>query len=248
MLKKILIICLSFFGLLAIYFFSANWFFYHQIEISGLQISDLKNKYVFNETATTSPGLVYVALGDSLTAGIGVADYEQSYPYLIAQKIAGKDTKVTHLNFSYPGYKTDDLIRDMLPEAIASQPDIVTILIGVNDVHDNNNRQRFRQNYEVILQQLSTKTNAKINVISIPFIGSKHSLWPVYRAYYYSKSLIFNDIIRELADKYQVNYIDLTNFTQQYSLKPGYYAVDGFHLSDLGYQYWSQIIYDHLSK
>jgi lysophospholipase L1-like esterase len=248
MLKKILIIFFSLLGLFVIYFFTANWFFYHQIQMAGLQISDLKHKYVFNETATTSPGLVYAAMGDSLTAGVGLADYEQSYPYLVAQEIAGQDTKVTHLNFSYPGYKTDDLIRDMLPETIASQPDVITLLIGVNDVHNNDNRQHFRKNYENLLQQLTTKTKAKINVISIPLIGSKYSLWPGYRVYYYSKSLIFNGIIQELAIKYQVNYIDLTNSTQQYSLKPGYYVVDGFHPSDLGYQYWSQIIYDHLSK
>ncbi|MFA6416786.1 MAG: SGNH/GDSL hydrolase family protein [Patescibacteria group bacterium] len=247
-LEKIILIILGPLSLLAIYFFTANWFFYHQIEISRLQNVELKHKYIFNESVATSSGIVYAALGDSLTAGVGVADYEQSYPYLLAQKIAGQDTRVTHLNFSYPGYKTYDLVRDMLPETVASQPDIITLLIGVNDVHNNDNRQKFRRNYEDILQQLSSKTDAKINVISLPLIGSKYSLWPGYRAYYYSKSLIFNNIIRELADKYQVNYIDLTNSTRQYSLTPGYYAVDGFHPADLGYQYWSQIIYDHLDK
>lgn len=247
-LEKIVLIILGPLSLLAVYFFVANWFFYHQIEISGLQTVDLKHKYIFNEAATTSSEIIYVALGDSLTAGVGAANYEQSFPYLVAQKIAGPETKVTHLNFSYPGYKTYDLVRDMLPEAIASQPDIITILIGVNDVHNNDNRQQFRRNYEDILQQLSTKTDAKINVISLPLLGSKYSSWPGYRAYYSSKSLIFNKIIRELAEKYQINYIDLTNSTRQYSLTPGYYAVDGFHPAGLGYQYWSQIIYDHLDK
>jgi lysophospholipase L1-like esterase len=248
MLKKLLFIFLGLLGLLAVYFFTANWFFYHQIQISGLQTSDTKHEYIFNETATTSRGTVYAALGDSLTAGVGVADYEQSYPYLIAQRLAGNDVKITHLNFSYPGEKTDGFIRDFLPETIASQPDIITLLIGVNDVHNNDNRQQFRRHYEDILAQLTSKTNAKKNVISLPLIGSKHSLWPGYRYYYYTKSLIFNDIIQELAVKYQVNYIDLTNSTKQYSLTPGYYAVDGFHPADLGYQYWSQIIYDRLNK
>jgi lysophospholipase L1-like esterase len=248
MLKKITLIILGPLSLLAVYFFTANWFFYHQIQISVLQVSDTKHQYVFNETATTSQGIVYAALGDSLTAGVGVVDYEQSYSYLIAKKLAGNNVKVTHLNFSYPGEKTDGFIRDLLPATIASQPDVITLLIGVNDVHNNDNRQQFRRHYEDLLAQLTTKTNAKINVISIPLIGSKHSMWLGYRDYYFTKSLIFNDIIKELALKYQVNYIDLTNSTKQYSFTPGYYAVDGFHPADLGYQYWSQIIYDHLSK
>lgn len=248
MLKKSLIIFFSLVALLLIYLFIANWFFYHQIAISGLQISDNRHEYILNETLTTSPGLVYAALGDSLTAGVGVADYEQSYPYLVAQKIAGNNLKVRHLNFSYPGAKTDDLIRDLLDKAINSQPDVITLLIGVNDVHNNDNRQQFNRHYEYILSELSSKTKAKINVISIPFLGSRHSVWPIWRAYYQSKTEIFNKIIKKLADRYQANYIDLTDSTADYSLNPGYYAVDGFHLSDLGYQYWSQIIYDHLNK
>lgn len=248
MLKKILLTFLGLVTLLAVYFFSANWFFYHQIEISNLQVSDLQHKYVLNGAAGTSSEIVYTALGDSLAAGVGATGYERSYPYLVAQKIAGSDVKVTHLNFSYPGAKTDDLLRDLLPEAIASQPDVITLLIGINDVHNNYNRQQFRRYYEEILKQLTTKTDAQINVISLPLIGSKYSFWPGYRYYYYAKSLIFNNIIKELADSYQVNYIDLTNSTKQYSLDPGYYAVDGFHPADLGYQYWSQIIYDNLSR
>jgi lysophospholipase L1-like esterase len=248
MLKKILLFFLGLTVLAVIYFFSANWFFYHQIEISNLQVLDTEHKYIFNDTASTSSEIVYAALGDSLTAGIGALSYEKSFPYLVAKRLAGNDVKVTHLNFSYPGARTSDLVRDFLPGVITSQPDVVTILIGINDIHNNDGRQEFRRHYEDILNQLTDKTEAKINVISIPLLGSEDSLWSGYRHYYYSKSLIFNDVIRELADKYQVNYIDLTNPTKQYSLQPGYYAVDGFHPADLGYQYWSQIIYDNLSR
>jgi len=247
MFKKFLMISLGLATLLSAYFLTANWFFYHQISIAKLTVSDIKHKYIFNEAATSSPGLIYVALGDSLTAGVGTIDYQDSYPYLVAQKLAATELKVTHLNYSYPGAKTADIIYNLLDEVVLSQPDVVTLLIGVNDAYDRVDSQKFRLNYESILKRLTSETSARVNVISIPLIGSKYSLWPGYRDYYHVKSIALNNIIKELADQYQVNYIDLTDSTKEYSLTPDYYAADGFHPAGLGYQYWAEIIYEHLN-
>jgi len=249
MLKEILKICLAVIFPFAAYLLAAHWLIYHRIAAVDLRASDNRHSYIFNEQATTSRGLVYVALGDSLTAGVGASLYEQSYPYLVAQKIAGKATKVTHLNYSYSGARTSDLINDLLAKAIADKPDVVTLLIGTNDVHGNVSQDEFRRNYETLLTRLKTQTTAKINVISVPFIGTDSLLLPPYNYYYDAKIIRFNQIIKELAVSNHINYIDLTTPTLTYaSQASGYYAADDFHPSGLGYQYWSQVIYDHLYK
>lgn len=249
MVKKIIKICLAITFLLIAYLFVANWLLYYHLGKSNLKASDIKHTYIFNEDIKNSSSIIYGALGDSLTSGVGVSNYEQSYPYLVAQKIASTSTKVIHLNYSYPGAKTNDLIKNLLPKIIIDKPDIITLLIGTNDVHDYISKDEFKNNYETILIQLKTKTNAKINVISIPFIGTNSLIYPPFNYYYNSRIINFNKVIKELADSNNINYIDLTTPTAQYSSSIStYYSIDNFHPSNLGYMTWAKIIYDNINK
>lgn len=231
------------------YLAAAHYYIYHTIGVAKLKASDNRHTYMINPEITAERGLVYVALGDSLTAGVGTERYEQSYPYLISQKLAGIKQKVTHLNFSYPGARTDDLIRDLLAKAVADQPNLVTLLIGTNDVHGNVSSARFERNYKHILEELTAKTQAKINVINIPSIGADTLLLPPYKDYYQARIEKFNNIIKNLANIYQINHIDLATHTA--GLSPGgngYYAEDQFHPSASGYKIWADFIYDHLNR
>lgn len=236
-------------GLLVIYLLGAHYFIYKTIGMANLPASDNRHEYIINPDRQPGRGLVYAALGDSLTSGVGTDRYEQSYPYLLAQKMAGSDKKATHLNFSYPGARTEDLIRDLLAQAIDEQPDVITLLIGTNDVHGNVGEKKFADNYQHILLELTSKTRAKINIISIPYIGADDLLIEPYKAYYHGKIDKFNEDIKFLADRYHLRFIDLTTPTAgPASGASGYYALDNFHPSSTGYKLWADIIYEHLDQ
>lgn len=247
MLKKIIIICLGIFFLLGLYLYLVNWSIYNHLDKIGLKASDNRHEYVFNG-APNGEELIYVALGDSLTAGTGVDNYEDSYPYLVAARLAQGKTKLIHHNYSYQGARTADLMENLLPQALKENPNLVTLLIGTNDVQGNVATAVFRQNYEIIISRLKNESEAKINLISIPFIGADSVFLPPYNYYYHARIIHFNEIIKELAAKYQLNYIDLTTPTRKYASAAGpYYAADSFHPSAVGYSFWAQIIYDHLN-
>jgi lysophospholipase L1-like esterase len=248
--KTIIIVLILFFA--ASYLFIAKWFIYHRIGSAALKASDDRHMYVFNDSLIPTPTtrLVYVALGDSLTSGVGVNAYEESYPYLLAQKIAATSTKVTHLNFSYPGARTEDALRDLVPNAVNVRADVITILLGTNDVMNGKvTDSQFRNNYEALIKAFVEGNKVKINLISIPYIGSNSLFLPPFNYYYREKINRFNLIIKELAMQYNLNYIDLTTPTAQFSSQVSdYYAKDDFHLSRVGYVYWSNILYDNLNK
>jgi lysophospholipase L1-like esterase len=250
MLKNVIHISLGVIFVIIIYLLAVNWLIYYRIGAFNLQASDIKYRRIFNEQiATSSSDIVYISFGDSLTAGVGVDNYKDSYPYLIAQKIAGTNARVIHFDAAYPGARTGDIINFLLENAIIQKPTIVTILIGTNDVHGNVSSKLFRSNYEFIIKELKTKTSAKINVVSIPFIGTDSLFLPPFNFYYNQKTLTFNKIIEELSVQNNINYIDLTTPTRIYAAHDSsYYAVDDFHPSGLGYKYWSKIIYDNLDK
>lgn len=233
--------------LLVAYLYLTYSLIFYRIDSYNLKPSN--NNHVYTINNDNSPSVTYGAIGDSLTAGVGVNNYEKSYPYLVAKKIASTSTKVTHINYSYSGARTSNVIKDLLPKVILDKPDVITLLIGTNDVFGNVSQAGFRENYEKIVTDLKSQTTAKINIISIPILGSDSLIWQPHNLYFRAKVLKFNKTIKEIADKNDITYIDLTTPTTKYSsANSSYYSVDMLHPSALSYKYWSQIIYDHLDK
>lgn len=246
-IKKSLINILALFLLFVAYLFAAHFYIYKYLRMAGLKATDNRHEYIINQSIINK--MVYVSLGDSLTAGAGADKYEESYPYLLAQKLAGNDKHVVNLNYSYPGARTADLIKDLLPKAIAEQPDVVTLLIGTNDIHGNVSDQVTEANYDFILAELTQKTQAEIYAISVPFIGSRTLLLPPYNTFFEARVSELNKTIKKLTDKYRVHYVDLATQTAETLRQDGkHYSKDKFHPSGLGYKQWADIIYDNFNQ
>lgn len=172
MKKSIIYLTIFLLVVLGIYLNRSYAHIYGKIDAMNLKSSDTKQMYVLGSEAREK--IVYVAIGDSLTAGVGVDSYEQSYPYQLAQYLTQIDTKnITLYPQAVPGAKTQDVIANLLDPTIKLQPNIITILIGVNDVHGNISKEEFENNYKTILKRLTEETNAKIYTITIPYIGAK---------------------------------------------------------------------------
>src|SRR3989339_821715 len=149
--KKLLVFLIVVLGLI-IYLYLAHFFIYYYIGKTHLLASDKQSAYIIGASETATTDFTYVSLGDSLAAGVGVEKYEDSYPYLLAQKIAESKAETISLkNFSYPGARTSHLITTQMSSAISAQPDMITLLIGTNDVHGNISPDNFRKNYDYIL-------------------------------------------------------------------------------------------------
>lgn len=193
--------------------------------------------------------LIYVALGDSLTAGVGTDGYEDSFPYLLAQDFSGGERRVVLHSLAYPGMKSEELLETLVPAAIAAQPDIITLLIGVNDIHNWSSAEEFRQTYGEILRRLSTETDAEVYAINLPFIGANEMMLPPYQSWFDYRTREFNQVIEELAAQYGVHYLDLYTPTVSLFKTAGeHYAKDLFHPSAAGYKIWADLLYDHIDR
>jgi len=71
------------------YLFFSYIYIYRSIGAANLAFPDTQHFYKVGSPSAT-PEKTYVSLGDSLTAGVGVDTYTSSYPYLLAQSLAGK--------------------------------------------------------------------------------------------------------------------------------------------------------------
>lgn len=220
---------------------------YNRIRSGGLETVDQQYVYTFNEEAPSE--LKYAALGDSLTAGVGTDNYSESFAYSIGKELS-KNNKVVFKDFSLLGARTEDVInKGLLKGTVEDNPNIITLLIGVNDVRENISENEFRKNYEYIVNELTSKTKAEIYLINIPFIGSNTLYLPPYNWYFKDKTIKFNKIIKEVSEKYSLTYIDIATPTEEIFKKDGlYYSVDSFHPSKNGYEVLTQVIYDNINR
>ena len=84
--------------------------------------------------SATLAAVRYVALGDSYTIGTAVTIRERFPDQLVAALRPDHANLELVANLGVNGYTSADLIRDQLPKVAGLAPDLVTVLIGVNDV------------------------------------------------------------------------------------------------------------------
>lgn len=231
--------------LLVSYVIWANSYVYYRIGQGNIGLPKTNTVSILNNMNKKS--LNYVVLGDSLSAGAGVDFIEDTLPYLLAEKIYSKQN-VNIENLAIPGYQTKDINDELLDKLISHKPDLVTIFIGVNDVHNKVTQEQFSENYQKIIDKVKESTDAEIYLINIPMIGSKTLVFsPVYE-YLSSRTIKFNKIILKIAQDNNLKYIDLyTPTKEKLRLDGDHYSNDSFHPSASGYLWWANLIYDQLN-
>jgi acyl-CoA thioesterase I len=110
----------------------------------------------------------YVALGDSYTIGTGLEDESQNFPSLLAKRLT-KETglDVALVNLGVNGYTTTDLIREELPVAGRLRPEVVTVLIGANDVVQRSSEAAYRTRLAEIYDAVARLAPPATNVVSV---------------------------------------------------------------------------------
>ncbi|MBC8171339.1 MAG: hypothetical protein H7X77_06690 [Anaerolineae bacterium] len=157
---------------------------------------------------------VVVCAGDSITHGVASANYVE----LLKKQLAAPEYEFVNAgingNLAYNVLQRLDVI-------IACHPDVVTLLIGTNDVNatfsqaweDNYLKQQklpekptldwYRQNVERIVDRLKTETSARIAILTLPMLGEKLDSEMNQRVNAY------NAVLQTIAAEKQVALLDL---------------------------------------
>lgn len=211
------------------YAYFYNFLSQHNLSAPVYETTMLVSNQLNNQT------IKYMALGDSLTAGVGVSDYKSSYPYLIAQKLSGK-FNVELANLAHVGDTSSDVLVK-LPKVLSQKPDFITLLIGVNDIHNLKSLKEFENNYLQIVSVLK-KSGARIYLLSIPYLGSDKITFFPYNFLLDFRTKQFNEIIQKISVAEGLKYIDLYHLKQD----ANFYSSDEFHPQEQGYKEWSGAI------
>lgn len=193
--------------------------------------------------------------GDSITdAGRERDNFHNlgnGYPKYAAEYIREKypDIDFEFIDLGISGNQTKDLVERLQEDFIDIQPDIVSILIGINDVWhhaaDKNwiPNEIFEERYRIILKSIKEKTNAKIMMME-PF------LIPVEDKLFFREDLAPKiEIIRKLAREYADAYLPTDGLLQSAFIgdEPTTYAADGVHPTAKGADYIGKLYAEYIS-
>ena len=193
----------------------------------------------------------YLALGDSYTIGTGASDNAHNFPSILANQLSKAARKQVALaNPAVNGYTTLDLIAKEL-NYLDGKPDLVTVLIGVNDLVQNRSVEEYRASLRQIYDRIRGLglPAGRVAAISIP----NWSVVPA-AAQYGEPQLIkavtndYNTAAREEALERGFVWVDITGVSTYRLGSPGWIAGDQLHPGDVQYEAWAEVIWDRVRE
>jgi lysophospholipase L1-like esterase len=184
----------------------------------------------------------YLALGDSFTIGTGTTP-DRSFPAVLVNRWRDEGIECDLRNPAVNGYTTDDLIRDELPLVEAYRPDVVTVLIGANDIVAGTTEQRYRAQLRRIHERVRAGAPvAKRFALPQP----DWSLTPAGASFGDATRIAktierFNVIAREEMERAGGAYVDIFALMRE-QMRAGMTAPDGLHPSADAYAAWAEAL------
>lgn len=167
-----------------------------------------------------------VFMGDSITAGFKrLSEFENI------------------INMGVGGYKTTELIP-MVKELRLHQPDVVFLMIGINDFLCNlryfphGYTIPFHKTYDALVEMITVNLpRTQVYLISmLPMTGRPEGMLVKENVRVFNKEIeIINRFIKEKSKAYKAIYLDLYSEFVVDGLLNDKYSLDGIHLSEAGY-------------
>ena len=186
----------------------------------------------------------YLALGDSYTIGTGASDQSRSWPSIIARRLNAELT-----NPAVNGYTTLDLIRDELPYLERLRPELVSILIGVNDLVQGRPPEQYQDSLSRIYDAvLDLETPPRVVAISIPtwsYVPAAADFGGKDRVA--TLTGVFNAVAEREARIRNFTWVDIGEASTSGIGSAGWIASDDLHPGDAQYAAWAEAIWPAVS-
>ena len=175
----------------------------------------------------------YVALGDSYTIGTGLDDESHNFPSLLARKLReNSGIEVALVNLGVNGYTTTDLIREELPVARGLRPELVSILVGANDLVQGSDEATYRTRLRAIYDALGSMglPPGRVLALSIPDFSGLPGAAPFGPARELRSRIdAFNRVAQSEAASRGFRYVDITAISREAGDTAGWLAADELH-------------------
>ena len=189
----------------------------------------------------TQNEIKFLALGDSYTIGESVTVAER-WPVILANDLNQLDYEVSSPEIiATTGWTTDELMDALEKQQIATDFDLVSLSIGVNNQYRGRDLDEFKTQFIQLLEMAIQYANGNaknVLVVSIP----DWSVVPFAASRDQQKISQeidqFNAIKKEETLKRNVTFVDITPISRMAKGSAEYVASDGLHFSGKMHQLW----------
>jgi len=192
--------------------------------------------------------LRYLALGDSYTIGTGASSEAHNYPPILATRLTaatGREVGVT--NPAVNGFTTKDLIDNELDFVSRIKPQLVTILIGVNDIVQGRALDQYRKSlvdiYDAVASlELESGRSVAISIPNWSVVPAAATFGDPSRLHRVTDN--YNALAKQEADTRHFTWVDITSVSTSRQGSPGWVSSDRLHPGDIQYAAWAKVIWD----
>ena len=176
----------------------------------------------------------YVALGDSFTEGVGDPDPTRpiglrGWADRVAEELATRSADFGYANLAVRGRLLGPIVDEQIDAAVALEPDLVTIYAGGNDF----------MRPKIDIDALVARYDEAIGKLAAT--GAEVLVWTAYDAGWAAvfgklrgRSAIYNELVREVADRHGARIVDFWRFDEYRDLRM--WDWDRLHMSTPGHQ------------
>jgi lysophospholipase L1-like esterase len=177
-----------------------------------------------NLVALTRPGPRWIVFGDSMSQGAGASAFDAGWVNRVRDQLRLDGRSYEIVNLSASGARASDVLTQQVPAwralpaapGAAAQPDLVTLLIGSNDLLSRRHREVFPQVFAELLAALPD--DAVVATLPQPRAAAR----------------AVNELIERAQAERGLTVVDMR--TRGPASWRGRLAEDHFHPNDLGYQ------------
>lgn len=187
--------------------------------------------------------------GDSITDAGRVREDEtnvgRGYPILVKAKLGLENPgKYEFINKGISGNRVVDLYARIKSDIINLKPDVMSILIGVNDVWHEIAREngvdadKFYKIYDMLIEEVKTALPDIKIMIMEPFVlnaSATQENWEEFNTEVKKRA----QMAKKIAEKYNLPFIELQKGFDELTKKeePSYWLKDGVHPTEMGHEY-----------
>lgn len=186
--------------------------------------------------------LRFLALGDSYTIGEAVPP-EESWPHQLVRLAYARGIRIQEpMIIARTGWTTDELMEAVDGASIKGTFQLVSLLIGVNNLYRGRPVSEYQAGFRVLLKQAVHFSGGKadrVRVLSIPDWGATPFADGKDRAEISRTTDQFNEVCREEAEKSGAPWIDVTAVSRKGLHDPGLLTTDLLHPSATMYHLWA---------